>query len=470
MNSPNKEEKPRPFKLYKYFTIMSFVFIFIGAIVLSFLNTHWAKTMQLKKNEEYAQLLISNLNHQIFRQFVIPMSLRYGKIQLRDKKQFDRMDAIVRGTLHGFKIEMMNIYDLNNIIAYSFDKELMGIKDIGGRGFQNAVLGKSTSEIEQTGGFLEILLGFPKEIKATTFAPLHAEKSLASTTGPVIGVIEIVQNISEDYKTITNFQVLVVLTIMLVMAILFLTLTFIVKKGEDIIEQRAGEQLKLKEQLSQAQHLSSIGEMVAGVSHEIRNPLGIISSSASLLKKKVSLADPGNNIPDIIIEEAARLNNIITDFLNFARPRTPNLAECVLQEVLDKNINFLSSETAEKGYHIDIQQTPDVPAVMADKDMLYQAFLNILINAMQSMPGGGTIKIALTGNENSVQIRFQDEGHGIPKDVERKIWDPFFTTKEKGTGLGLGIVKKIVELHKGNIQIKNRKTGGVVVTIALPIR
>ena len=145
MNSPRTEEKAKPFKLYKYFTFTSFVFLFIGTIVLSYFNTHWAKEMQFKKNEEYALLVVSNLNHQIFRQFVIPMSLRYGKIQLRDKEQYERMDAIVRGTLHGFKIEMMNIYDLNNIIAYSFDKELTGIKDIGGRGFQNAVLGKSSS-------------------------------------------------------------------------------------------------------------------------------------------------------------------------------------------------------------------------------------------------------------------------------------------------------------------------------------
>jgi signal transduction histidine kinase len=107
---------------------------------------------------------------------------------------------------------------------------------------------------------------------------------------------------------------------------------------------------------------------------------------------------------------------------------------------------------------------------MADKDMLYQAFLNIFINAMQSMPRGGIIQTNVTANKNSVQIQFQDEGHGIPKDIEGKIWDPFFTTKEKGTGLGLGIVKKIVELHRGDIQIKNRETDGVVVTVELPIR
>ncbi len=469
MNPQDREEKSRPFQLYKYFTITSFVFIFLGTIVLSYLNTHWAKEMQFKKNQDYAQLLVSNLNHQIFRQFVIPMSLRYGKIQLSDKKQFERMDTIIRGTLHGFNVEMMNVYDLNNVIAYSFDKELMGIKDIGGRGYQNAVLGKSSSEIEQMGDFFEILIGFPKEIKVTTFAPLHAERSLASTTGPVIGVIEIVQNVTEDFQTIFKFQVFVVLTITLVMALLFLALIYIVKRGENIIRQRAQEQIKLKEQLSRAQHMSSIGEMVAGVSHEIRNPLGIISSSAALLKKKIAHTEPSNAIPDIIIEEAARLNSIITDFLNFAKPRQPDFTDCNIEKVLEKNLKFLASDIQDKGYRIQREAITDLPSIKADPDMLYQVFLNILINAMQSMPSGGDIKILVTADDRQVAIEFQDSGTGIADDIKEKIWNPFFTTKEKGTGLGLGIVKKIIEMHEGSIRIENRQPKGVSVTVALPI-
>jgi signal transduction histidine kinase len=470
MQVPYKEEKTRPFKLYKYFAFTSFIVIFIGTIVLSYLNTHWAREMQYRKNEDYAQLLVSNLNHQIFRQFVVPMSLRYGGIELADKKQFDRLDTIVRGTLHGFKIEMVNIYDLNNIIVYSFDKELMGIKDFGGPGYQNAAMGISTSEIEQSGGFLEILLGFPKEIRVMTFAPLHAEKTLASITGPVIGIIEIAQDISEDYRTIFKFQIMVVFTITVVMAILFLILIFVVKRGEMFIQQRSEEQLKLKEQLNRAEHLSSIGEMVAGVSHEIRNPLGIIRSSADLLKKKMMTHDPQNTIPDIIIEEGTRLNSIINDFLNFARPRQPLLAECRIEDILEKNIKFLSSDAEKKGYQIDRQYEPDVPLILADNDMLYQAFLNILINAMQSMPEGGNIMVEVWANDHVVKVQFQDEGEGIPEDVVEKIWDPFFTTKEKGTGLGLGIVRNIIVAHKGEIRIENRSNKGVNVTVDLPMK
>ena len=126
-------------------------------------------------------------------------------------------------------------------------------------------------------------------------------------SGPVLGVVEIVQDLSEAYHTIFRFQVLVVSTSALVMLVLMLVLIYVVKRGESIIERRAQERLRLKEQLSRAEHLSSIGEMVAAVSHEIRNPLGIIRNSSELLKKKISAVDPSNPIPDIIIEESTRL-------------------------------------------------------------------------------------------------------------------------------------------------------------------
>jgi len=466
---PLVDEKTKPFRLYKFFTLTSFFFILVGALVLSSLNMHWARKMQFSKSEDYALLLISNLNHQIFRQFMVPLSVTGEKTRLREKHQFERFDTIVRGTLHGFNVERINIYNLKNIVIYSFDEEMRGIKDIGGTGYQNAAIGDHTSELEQSGGVWQILLGFPKEIRITTFAPLHAEESLAVTTGPVFGVVEIVQDITDDYRTIFKFQVLVVLTIMLVMGILFIVLISVVKKGEETIEARARERLRLKEQLSRAEHLSSIGEMVAGVSHEIRNPLGIIRSSAELLKKKVNKLDPSNTIPDIILEEGARLNNIITDFLNFARPRQPSLSEIRIEEIIQKNIDYLSSDAAKKGYILDHRRNGDLPVIMADGDMLYQAFLNLLINAMQSMPAGGRILVDMIAEKNRIIVHFKDRGHGIDQEIIDKIWAPFFTTKGQGTGLGLGIVKNIIEAHGGQIDIVNRNTGGVDAMISLPV-
>jgi signal transduction histidine kinase len=463
-------ERAKPFRLVKYFSFSSLILIFFGTIVLSVLNTHWIRSMQFTKSEDYAFLLIENLNHQVFMQFILPVGLKYGKIELRNKEQFERMDSVVRSTLHSFKVDLVNIYAMTDLVAYSYRKDLIGLENLGGASYAKALEGEATSKLVQKGSFWELFLGVPKEIKIVTFAPLRAEKPLSPVAGPVLGVVEIVQDLSNDYKSIFRFQVLTLITVSGVMLVLFLVMTIVVKRGESIIQKRAQERLKLKEQLSRAKHLSSLGEMVAGVSHEIRNPLGIISSSAELLKKKMSTNDASSRIPDIIIEESSRLNDIITDFLNYARPREPNLFHCDIEKVIEKNIDFLSSQMETAGYAIHTQYDRHLPKIQADADMLYQAFLNILINAMQAMPAGGDIDIAVKTGDNNLWIAFEDQGPGIEKVAMEKMWDPFFTTKDKGTGLGLGIVKNIIEAHNGQVRINNRSEGGTRVSIRLPIQ
>jgi len=179
--------------------------------------------------------------------------------------------------------------------------------------------------------------------------------------------------------------------------------------------------------------------------------------------------DPSSSIPDIIIEESVRLNNIITDFLNFAKPQSPYLTACKIEDILEKNINFLASQIKEEGNIIKKHYDNDLPEINADADMLYQAFLNILINAMQAMPEGGIIYVKVNAGDNTVTIVFEDEGEGIPEDIMEKIWDPFFTTKAKGTGLGLGIVKNIIESHEGSVRIGNKPVAGTSVKVILPV-
>ena len=463
-------EKIKPFRLVKYFTIISLVVIFIGALVQSFLNIHWAKSLQLKKSEEYALVIIENLNHQVFLQFILPVVLKFGKIELSNPDQFERMDTIVRSTLHSFKVDMVNIYDTSNTISYSFDKQIVGRKNMGGAGYEYAISGMPTSTLEQRGSFWEIPMGFSKESKLTTFAPLRAERQFLRISGPILGVVEIVQDISEDYQTILSFQLLVILTSIVVMSILIGVLIYTVQRGELIIQQRTQEQLNLKEKLAQAERLSSLGGMVAGISHEIRNPLGIIRSSAELLKKKVAQFDPSNTIPQIIVEESNRLNDIITDFLNFAKPRLPHCTICRIEGIIEKNIMFITPQIQDQGYVFVKQVADQLPEILADPDMLYQAFLNIFMNAIQAMPEGGIVRIDIQSIHEKIIVQIDDEGPGVPEALIEKIWDPFFTTKEKGTGLGLGIVKNIIDSHQGTIRVENRTdTTGVKVIIELPV-
>ena len=338
--------KEKPFKLVKVFAVTSLAMIFAGTLVISGLNIRWARSIQLEKSKEYAQVLVANLNHQVFQQFIIPTVLKFGRTQLREKEQFEWMDKVVRSTLHGFDIKTVNIYDMRNVISYSLNQDMIGKANVGGTGYEEAIKGRSYSKLVRTGNFWEILLGIPKESLLVTFSSVKPDKLLLAPSDinkplPVLGVVEIVQDITREYRSIFRYQIFIIQTSALVMATLFLVMFNVVRHGERIIEKRAQKRLKLEEQLSRTKHLSSLGEMTAGISHEIRNPLGIIRSSAELLKKKMAILEPDNTIPDVIVEEATRLDKIISDFLNYARPKTPQRLPCRVNEIIEKNLAFL---------------------------------------------------------------------------------------------------------------------------------
>jgi signal transduction histidine kinase len=461
----------KSFRLVKFFTFFSLVIMLTATIVISALNAHWVRNILLEKSEEYASLLVENLNHQIISRFMLPVLVRYGEIRLRKKEQFLLMDKVVRSTLHSFNVEMVTLYDEKNIISYSFDSSKIGQKNAGGVHYEKAMKKQATSRLIQQGSFMELFFGFPQETKIITFAPLRAEKQISpALAGRVLGVVEIIRDVSDDYKKVFKLQGLIITSCFIIMGILFLVLRFVVKHGEKILEQRAEERLKLEEKLRYAEHLSAIGEMTAGVSHEIRNPLGIIKSSAQLLKQKMAKVDASSTIPDIIVEESARLDNIITDFLDFAKPKTPDLHPCRIEEIIEKNIAYLIPRIEDHNFNIIRDISTHLPEIMADSAMLHQAFLNIFINAFQSLKDNGCLTIRARYDSGSIIINFIDDGEGISKEILKKIWTPFFTTKDTGTGLGLGIVKNMIEAHNGTIAITNAETKGANVEIRLPVQ
>ncbi|MCP3872821.1 MAG: two-component sensor histidine kinase [Desulfobacteraceae bacterium] len=471
LKKSNNLKGVKPFRLVKFFTFSSLIIMFTATIVISALNAHWVRNILLEKNKEYASLLVENLNHQIFSRFMVPIVIGQKKeIRLRDKEQYLLMDNVVRSTLHSFNVEMVTIYGKDNIVSYSFDESIIGQENAGGVHYEKAMKKEATSRLVQQGSFLELLFWFPQETKITTFAPIRAEKKvLPKFAGPVSGVVEIIQDVSDDYKKVFKIQGLIVGSCSVVMGILFIVLRFVVKHGEKIIERRAEERMRLEEKLRQAEHLSAIGEMTAGVSHEIRNPLGIINSSAQLLKKKMEKLDAKSSIPDIIVEESARLNNIITDFLDFAKPKVPDLHPCRIEEIIEKNIAYLTPQIEDNNFKITKEISSHLPEIFADSSMLYQAFLNILINAFQSLKDSGCITIRIAYDSNHIIVNFIDNGEGISEEILKKIWTPFFTTKDTGTGLGLGIVKNMIEAHNGTITIKNMETNGANVEITIPV-
>ena len=307
-----------------------------------------------------------------------------------------------------------------------------------------------------------------KKPKLRTYFPFRGVKPFPGAKGNVGGVFELIQDMSKQYASIVEFQYLVFGLSLLIMGLIFLALLLIVQKAERLIEQRAREQRELEDQLHQAERLAALGEMVAGVSHEIKNPLGIVQSTAELLGGMPNADATQKKLSGVIKEESRRLNRIVTEFLDFARPQTPNLQTCYLEEIIQKNLFFLSPEFEKRQIQVNHDLDGRKFEIEADQDLLYRAFLNIFMNAIQSMDGGGQLVIQVDKERGTYRLSVQDTGCGISQENVKKIFNPFFTTKEKGTGLGLSIVRKIVEGHGGMSEIESREDEGTKVTVQLP--
>lgn len=469
-NSKNIRPEASRFRLVKFFAYTSFVILIISSFTLSMVISQRATKVLMNAYENDALLIANNLNHQVFHYFVIPVTHRYGAISLREKEQSGLMDKIVRTTIHSFNIERVSIYDIQKgIIAYSTDKDLIGLTGRGGMGYKAALEGKHSSRLisREPAIFGTWFMDFAKEKKLRTFIPFKAEYPY-SYIG-ILGIFELTQDLTKEYESILKFRYLIFGVSFVIMFFIFLALLLVVRKAEHLLKRREQEQRLLEDQLNQAERLAVLGEMVAGVSHEIKNPLGIIRSTAEFLAEKPESDQIQKKLSNIIIDESGRLNDIVTDFLDFAKPQVPNLQDCHLEEIINRNLSFLRPELDKKGVSINNGNLNSKPyTIRADPELLYRAFLNIFLNAIQSMKDGGNIDIKIEEEKENYRVEIQDTGIGINMENLNKIFNPFFTTKEKGSGLGLAIVKKIIEGHKGDIWIESEEEVGTSVFVKLP--
>jgi two-component system sensor histidine kinase HydH len=472
MNAPSQDASHRKsqFRLVKFFAYASFVILILFSFPFSVIIAQKAKSILMKSYENYALLLGENLNHQVFQNFVLPVSREYGKIRLRDKDQYEIMDRIVKNTIHSFKINLVNIYDIEKgVVAYSTDPTLVGKKVKQTIGYSRAVRGEHSSGLLSWGkDFWGLSLEIGGKKKLRTYIPFRGEVFYSERPSYILGVFELIQDLTEEYDSIAKFQYTIFALSAGIMALIFIALLLIVHKAETIIDDRAREQRELEEQLNQAERLAALGQMVAGVSHEIRNPLGIIQSTAELLGQMPHADDRQKSLSTVITEESRRLNNIVTEFLDFARPQEPALRECLLEEILERNIGFLQPELEKRNISVSNNIRGRSFKIKADPEMLYRAFLNIFVNAMQSMNGGGMIQVKVGEERAHFIVEIEDSGCGIPQEQLKTIFNPFFTTKDSGSGLGLPIVRKIVEGHRGSIVVRSREHSGTTVMIKLP--
>jgi len=284
------------------------------------------------------------------------------------------------------------------------------------------------------------------------------------------GLIRIGYSSKEIYPLLSQIKKNVALSIFffLIMGISAITLIW-------VNQNRHLRKVKeMEDRIQLAERLSSLGHLAAGVAHEIRNPLNAIGMGLQRLKREFLPSEESKkeeylSFTELISKEIKRVNEIIEQFLTLSRPFELNLKHASLQELLRNLVALLQEEAFSQGIQIQAVTNSDLPLIKMDSEKLTQAFINIMKNGMQAMEQGGILRVETQSFKDRVEVSFSDSGSGIPPEQMEKIFNYYYTTKEKGVGLGLPIAHRIIEAHGGQLKVESQVGLGTKVTVLLPV-
>ncbi|MBI4177801.1 PAS domain S-box protein [bacterium] len=245
--------------------------------------------------------------------------------------------------------------------------------------------------------------------------------------------------------------------------------TLVLASIVDITRRKQAEQMiqEKESQLWQSQKLEAVGRLAGGVAHEINNILGVVMAMAETIRDGETRGDEAG----IILNQAVKGSKIVKDLLVYSRPTSPALAEVRMDDIVQRAVRMAANDLHLRHIELKTDIAGSLPAISADADQIEQVLMNLIANARDAIPAGGTIEIRVEEKDFRIQTSVADRGTGIPPAAIDKIFDPFFSTKEegKGTGLGLSVAAGIVKAHGGTIQAANRPGGGAVLTFHLPV-
>ena len=241
--------------------------------------------------------------------------------------------------------------------------------------------------------------------------------------------------------------------------------------GEALAEASARVNELHQKEIARAQHLASVGELASGLAHEIKNPLVGITHGIDLVRRRIGPNPSVDPILEEVTRELRRIGTAIRDLLSFARPASPTLAPTDLNVVVERACRLVEPTADRRGVSLSSSMVPGIPTVQADANLLQQALVNVVLNAIEATASGGQVRVSPAATRSEVVIRVSDTGSGIPRANLEQVFKPFFTTRPQGgTGLGLSITREIVERHGGTVRIESMEAVGTTVEIAIPIR
>jgi len=237
-----------------------------------------------------------------------------------------------------------------------------------------------------------------------------------------------------------------------------------------IIQQQMQDLQQVRVRLAQSEKLAALGQLSAAIAHEVRTPLAVMRSASQNISEAV-----GSTIPDarkscsFMVAEIDRLTNVVSSLLTFARPLTLRRQPAVVADMLARTAQLAAGDLGTNGAHLQLRADPGLPPVAVDPDLICQALLGLLANAVQAAGPGGEVNVSATATEGAVEMAVEDSGPGVPAGLRDRIFEPFFTTRPQGTGLGLPVVRQIVEAHGGVLKVGERRGGGARFSIRLPL-
>jgi signal transduction histidine kinase len=251
-------------------------------------------------------------------------------------------------------------------------------------------------------------------------------------------------------------------------------------EAQEKIIQEAETRLELERSLRQSEKLATIGQLASGLAHEIGTPLNIISGRAELAKRRLENNEEVQKNLDIIVQQTERITKIIQQLLGFVRKKRPDQKALNISTILETTLDFLEQQIQKQRVRVVKEMKDNLPSVMGDPDQLQQVFLNLILNALQSMSEGGKLRLSVSskwisregledGQRQYVEVCVEDTGVGMEREVIQNIFNPFFTTKDKGTGLGLTVSHGIVQDHEGWVDVESEIGKGSVFKVYLPV-
>ncbi len=241
--------------------------------------------------------------------------------------------------------------------------------------------------------------------------------------------------------------------------------------GSVLIIRDLREIKALQEKIKTSERLAGLGSLAAGMAHEIRNPLSSIKGFAQYFFKKNPPESEGRQYSQVIIQEVDRLNRVISNLLDFARPKEPVLELVSLPEIIQHSVGLIRENARSGGIEVRTDIGGGLPPLLADRDQLTQVLLNIGLNGLEALEGGGTLVVRCSADREArtLVMEIEDSGPGMSAEELSRIFDPFYTTKRKGTGLGLAIAYRIIEKHRGTLSVRSQPGSGTLFRIELPL-